>query len=142
MYEYEYLYTGKLHDDIITSVTVHLNVLSSTLDSYQAYKPSIFKTVPVDCTFEMYSLMKVFYKLEDLQRSVFVDLSDEPDEFVELINSSELVQHLLGIIQASNLQVEAFYCDFTHNAIDGCCEWRSFRLPSGIGMISLQYLTP
>ena len=119
MYEYEHYYRGSYHADVVTSVSVHLNVLSSTLDSYQQYKPSIFKSIPVDCTFELYSLMKVFYSLEDLQRSIYVDFSDESEDFLELFESSDLVQHLLKILKTSNLQLEGFYCDFTHSAIDG-----------------------
>ena len=128
MYEYEFHYHGKLHDDIVTSVTVHLNVLSTTLDSYREFKPSIFKKVPVDCTFELYSLVKVFYSHEDLQRSIYVDLTEEPEEFVELFESSELVQHLMQVLHASNLHLDAFYCDFTHAAIDDQYDLFDFHL--------------
>ena len=119
VYEYEYLYVGKLHHDIVTNVTVYFDVLSSTVESYKAYEASLFKKVQPDCTFEVYSLLKVYYSHEDLQRSIHVILTEDNQDFKILFESTDLIQNLRKVLQDSDLAVDSFYCDYTHESIDG-----------------------
>ena len=128
MFCYEFHYSGPLHDDIVTSVTIHLNVMSNTLDSYRQYRPTIFKRVPPDTSFEVFSLMMVFFDLSDLQRSVYVDFVDRPEEFLTAFESTDLVVHLLSELKDSDFTLEAFYADYTHALVDDQFDHFDFHL--------------
>ena len=127
-YEYEYHYTGKLHDDIVTSVTIYLDVMSNTIDTYRQYKPTIFKRVPPDSTFEIYSLLMVYFDLSDLQRSIFVRFEDQSEDFLSSFEETDLIQHLLKELKSSDFTLEGFYADYTHNLIDGKFDHFDFHL--------------
>ena len=127
-FQYEFHYTGDFHDDIVTSVTIHLNVLSSTLDTYRQYRPTIFKRVPPDSTFEIYSLLMVFFDLADLQRSIFVRFEDKSEDFLAAFENTDLVQHLLKELKSSDFSLEAFYADFTHGLVEEKYDHFDFHL--------------
>ena len=127
-YQYEFHYTGKLHEDIVTSVTIHLNVMSCTIDTYRQYRPTIFKRVPPDCTFEIYSLLMVFFDLADLQRSIFVRFEDKPEDFLATFEDTDLVRHLLNELKSSDFSLEAFYADYTHGLVDDKYDHFDFHL--------------
>ena len=127
-YQYEYHYSGSLHEDIVTSVTIHLNVMSNTIDTFRQYRPTIFKKVPPDSTFEIYSLLMVYFDLSDLQRSIFVRFEDRSEDFLTAFEETDLIQHLLKELSASDFCLEAFYADFTHSLIDGKFDHFDFHL--------------
>ena len=127
-YQYEYHYSGNLHDDIVTSVTIHLDVLSTTIDTYRQYRPTIFKRVPPDCTFEVYSLLMVYFDLSDLQRSIFVRFDDKSEDFLSSFEGTDLVQHLLKELKSSDFSLQSFYADFTHSLIEDRFDHFDFHL--------------
>ena len=128
LYQYEYHYNGPLHDDIVTSVTVHLNVMSNTIDSFRRYRPTLFRRVPPDATFEIYSLLMIYFNLSDLQRSVFVRFEDRDEDFVSSFEQTDLVSCLLKELKSSDFALESFYADFTHSLIDDQYDHFDFHL--------------
>ena len=127
-YQYEYHYSGPLHDDIVTSVTIHLNVMSNTIDTYRQYRPTIFKKIPPDSTFELYSLLMMYFDLSDLQRSIFIRFEDRDENFLAAFEGTDLVQHLLDQLKTSDFTLEAFYADFTHSLIEDKYDHFDFHL--------------
>ena len=127
-YQYEFHYSGQLHDDVVTSVTIHLNVMSNTIDTYRQYRPTIFKRVPPDSTFEIYSLLMVYFDLSDLQRSIFVRFEDKSEDFLASFEGSDLIQHLLKELKTYDFTLESFYADYTHNLVDDKYDHFDFHL--------------
>ena len=98
VYEYEFYYHGSYCDDIITSCTVHLDVADSTIASYQQFQATIFKNVPVDATFELYSLISVFHTPDELQRSIFLRLEDMSEDYRTAFLQCEIVEQILQVL--------------------------------------------
>ena len=102
--------------------------MSNTIDTYREYKPTIFKKVPPDSTFEIYSLLMVYFDLSDLQRSIFIRFEDQTEDFLNSFEETDLIQHLLKELKSSDFSLEGFYADYTHNLIDGQFDHFDFHL--------------
>ena len=131
MFSYEYSYTGPYFKDIVTNCSIYLRVESDTLDSYKRFKPSIFIDGPTDGTFELFSLVSTFFTLEDLQRSVFVNFDDRDEDFRSVFEDSDLVCHLLKVLQDSDFNLVGFYADYTHEYVNNRVDMFDFHLVLG-----------
>ena len=131
VYTYEYFYSGPFCSDIMTSCTIFLDVADSTVDSYRQFQPKIFKNIPPDATFELYSLFSVFHSPEELQRSVYLRLDEISDDYRSVFLSSEIVQQILSVLSPFNLEVISFYFDFTFKQVDDELDLFDFYLCLG-----------
>ena len=118
MYQYEYFYQGGYCPDVVTSVTLYLDVANDTVASYEKYEAKIFREAPVDGTFELYSLLSVYHSPEELQRSIFIRLEDVSEDYRDAFKCSDLIKSILDVLNESNFEVVSFYCDYTFKCVD------------------------
>ena len=118
VYSYEYFYCGRYCTDVMTACTVYLDVADSTVESYQQFQPKIFKNIPPDATFELYSLVSVFHTPEELQRSVYLNLDEISDDYRDVLLSTEILQQIVSVLCPFNLEVTSVYFDYTFKHVD------------------------